>query len=112
MQSATLPGGDGAKSRPECEEVLAFGHRWSVTAFWLTSNKACGERDATPRFAERLHMDCARLLRARLWKLMTKANWAGRAVEYRKQLNRKQLNRKQLNRKQLNRKQLNRKQLN
>jgi len=49
--------------------VLALGHRWSVTASWFTSDKTCGERDATPRFVERLDIDCDRLLRARLWKL-------------------------------------------
>jgi len=24
--------------------VLSLGHRWSVTAFWFTSDKTCGER--------------------------------------------------------------------
>jgi hypothetical protein len=49
--------------------VLAFGHRWSATASWFTSDKTCGERHATPWFVERLGIDCDRLLRARLWKL-------------------------------------------
>src|SRR5262249_18103887 len=43
--------------------VLALGHRWSVTASWLTSDKTCGERHGTPWFAERLDIDCGRLLR-------------------------------------------------
>ena len=37
--------------------VLALGHRWSVTASWFTSDKTCGERHATPGFAERLGID-------------------------------------------------------
>jgi hypothetical protein len=69
--------------------VLAFGHRWSATASWFTSD----ERHATPRFVERLDMDCDRLLRARLWKLCDEGPLFGRlrggrggAVEYMKQL--------------------------
>jgi hypothetical protein len=49
--------------------VVALGHRWSVTVSWLTSDKTCGERHATPWFVERLGVDCDRLLRERLWKL-------------------------------------------
>jgi hypothetical protein len=78
--------------------VLAFGHRWSVTASWFTSDKTCGERHATPWFVERLDMDCDRLLRARLWKLYDEGPLFGRlrggrggAVEYMKQLYVKQL---------------------
>jgi len=73
--------------------VLALGHRWSVTASWFTSDKTCGERDATPKIVERLHIDCDRLLRARLWKLYDEGQfgrlraWGGEgAVEYMKQL--------------------------
>ena len=69
--------------------VLAFGHRWSATASWFTSDKTCGERHATPWFVERLDMDCDRLLRARLWELYDEGHSFGRlrggrggAVEY------------------------------
>jgi len=71
--------------------VLALGHRWSVTASWFTSDKTCGERHAMPWFAQRLDIDCGRLLRARLWKLYDEGQF-GRsrrgqgAVEYMKQL--------------------------
>jgi hypothetical protein len=71
--------------------VLALGHRWSVTSPWFTSDKTCGERHATPGFAEGLDIDCDRLLRARLWKLYDEGQF-GRlrggqgAVEYMKQL--------------------------
>ena len=78
--------------------VLALGHRWSVTASWFTSDKTCGERDATPKIVERLHIDCDRLLRARLWKLYDEGSLFGRlrggrggAVEYMKELYMKQL---------------------
>ena len=69
--------------------VLALGHRWSVTASWLTSDKTCGERHGTPWFAERLDIDCGRLLRARLWKLYDEGQFARSrrgqgAVEYMK----------------------------
>ena len=47
--------------------VLALGHRWSAS--WFTSDKTCRERHATPWIVERLGIDCARLLRERLWKL-------------------------------------------
>src|SRR6266550_1276040 len=78
--------------------VLAFGHRWSATASWFTSDKTCGERHATPWFVERLDMDCDRLLRARLWRLYDegplfgrlRGGWGG-AVEYMKELYMKQL---------------------
>jgi len=72
--------------------VLALGHRWSVTASWFTSDKTCRERHATPWFAQRLDIDCDRLLRARLWKLYDEGHLFGRsrrgegAVEYMKQL--------------------------
>ena len=73
--------------------VLTFGHRWSVTASWFTSDRTCGERHATRWFVERLDMDCDRLLRARLWKLYDEGRLFGRlrggrggAVEYMKQL--------------------------
>ena len=71
--------------------VLALGHRWSVAASWFRSDKTCGERHATPWFAERLDIDCGRLLRARLWKLYDEGQFGhlrgGRgAVEYMKQL--------------------------
>src|SRR5262245_42154226 len=56
--------------------VLALGHRWSMTASWFTSGKTCGERHATPWFVERLHMDCDRLLRARLWNVTASATIA------------------------------------
>jgi hypothetical protein len=71
--------------------VVAFGHRWSVTASWFTSDKTCGERHATP-FVERLGIDCDRLLRERLWKLYGEGQFGrlrggrGGAVEYMKQL--------------------------
>jgi hypothetical protein len=78
--------------------VLAFGHRWSATATWFTSDKTCVERHATPWFVERLDMDCDRLLRARLWKLYDEGSLFGRlrggrggAVEYMKELYMKQL---------------------
>jgi hypothetical protein len=77
--------------------VLAFGHRWSATASWFTSDKTCGERHATPWFVERLDMDCDRLLRARLWKLYDQSQFGrlrggrGGAVEYIEQLYMKQL---------------------
>ena len=57
--------------------VLALGHRWSVTAFWSTSDKTCGERHATPWFVERLDMDCDRLLVRGYGSFMRKANLAG-----------------------------------
>ena len=71
--------------------VLALWHRWSVTASWFTSDKTCGERHATPGFAERLGIDCGRLLRARLWKLYDEGQFARSrrgqgAVEYMKHL--------------------------
>jgi len=72
--------------------VLALGHRWSVTASWFTSDKTCRERHATPWFAQRLDIDCDRLLRARLWKLYDEGHLFGRsrsgggAVEYMKHL--------------------------
>jgi hypothetical protein len=46
----------------------------------------CGERHATPRFVERLDIDCDRLLRARLWKLYDEGQfgrlraWGARAL--------------------------------
>jgi hypothetical protein len=49
--------------------VLTLGHRWSVTASWFTSDKTCRERHAAPWLVMRLNVDCARLLRERLWKL-------------------------------------------
>jgi hypothetical protein len=58
--------------------VLAFGHRWSATASWFTSDKTCHERHATPWFVERLYVDCDRLLRARLWKLYDEGRLFGR----------------------------------
>src|SRR5205807_4504727 len=58
--------------------VLAFGHRWSATASWFTSDKTCGERHATPWFVERLDMDYDRLLRARLWRLYDEGPLFGR----------------------------------
>ena len=73
--------------------VLALGHRWSVTASWFTSDKTCGERHAMAWFAQRLDIDCDRLLRARLWKLYDEGQF-GRArrgqgaVEYMKHLER------------------------
>src|SRR5215471_7104330 len=71
--------------------VLAVGHRWSVTASWFTSDKTCRERHATPWLVERLHIDCDRLLRERLWKLYEEGQFwplrRGRgAVEYMKEL--------------------------
>src|SRR4029434_3294143 len=71
--------------------VLALGHRWSVTASWFTSDKTCGERHATPWFVERLDIDCARSLCARLWKIYDEGQFGrlrgGRgAVEYMKQI--------------------------
>ena len=70
--------------------VLGLGHRWSATASWFTSDKTCGERHATPWFAERLDIDCGRLLRARLWKLYDERQFGrlrrGGAIEYMKQL--------------------------
>ena len=72
--------------------VLALWHRWSVTASWFTSDKTCGERHAMPWFAERLDIDCGRLLRARLWKLYDEGQFGrsrggrGGAIEYMKQL--------------------------
>ena len=78
--------------------VLAFGHRWSATASWFTSDKTCHERHATRWFVERLDMDCDRLLRARLWRLYDEGPLFGRlrggrggAVEYIRQLYMKQL---------------------
>ena len=77
--------------------VVAFGHRWSVTATWFTSDKTCGERHATPWFVELVGIDCDRLLRERLWKLYGEGQF-GRlrgapsgAVEYIKQLYMQQL---------------------
>jgi hypothetical protein len=77
--------------------VLTFGHRWSVTASWFTSDKTCGERHATPWFVELVGIDCDRLLRERLWKLYGEGQF-GRlrgarsgAVEYIKQLYMQQL---------------------
>jgi hypothetical protein len=49
--------------------VSALGHHSSVTASWFTNDKTCGERHATPWFAEPFSIDCDRLLRERLWKL-------------------------------------------
>jgi len=73
--------------------VPTFGHRWSATASWFTSDKTCGERHATPWFVARLDMDCDRLLRARLWRLYDEGRLFGRlrrgrggAVESMKQL--------------------------
>jgi hypothetical protein len=72
--------------------VLAFGHRWSATAPWFTSDKTCGERHGTPWFVERFGIDCDRLLRERFWKLYGEGQFGrlrggrGDAVEYMKQL--------------------------
>ena len=72
--------------------VLLVSGAWaslSVTASWFTSDKTCGERHGTPWFAERLDIDCGRLLRARLWKLYDEGQFARSrrgqgAVEYMK----------------------------
>ena len=61
--------------------VVAFGHRWSATASWFTSDKTCGERHATRWFVERLGIDCDRLLRERLWKLYDEAIYLAACVE-------------------------------
>jgi hypothetical protein len=72
--------------------VVAFGHRWSVTAAWFTSDKTCGERHATLWFVERVGIDCDRLLRERLWKLYGEGQFGrlrggrGGTVGYMKQL--------------------------
>jgi hypothetical protein len=68
--------------------VLALGHRWSVTASWLTSEKTCR---AAPWLVHRLDIDCGRLLRERFWKLYDEGRF-GRsrsgqgAVDYMKRL--------------------------
>src|SRR5262249_26098481 len=71
--------------------VLAGGDRWSVTAFLFTRDKTCRGGDATPWVVERLHIECDRLLRERLWKLYEEGQFwplrRGRgAVEYMKEL--------------------------
>src|SRR4029077_13682433 len=62
--------------------VLAFGHRWSATATWFTSDKTCAERHATPWFVERLNMDCDRLLFGWLFGLFFDRCWSRRGQSF------------------------------
>src|SRR5262245_26719264 len=78
--------------------VVAFGHRWSVTASWFTSDQTCSHRHATARFLGRVCIDSIRLLRERLWKLYEPGPLFGSlrgrrgvALKYIKQLYIKQL---------------------